>query len=88
MIKLDEVPVTLVVENYPVSFAEKYQYECANVDMDTYNFFVVKQGYLYPELRTQAKNYVMSLTDGETLQRTEKLVYKTVARPMWPLDDI
>ncbi|HBD00072.1 MAG TPA: hypothetical protein DC053_13075, partial [Lachnoclostridium sp.] len=68
MIKLDEVPVTLIVENYPVSFAEKYQYECANVDMDTYNFFVVKQGYLYPELRTQAKNYVMSLTDGETLQ--------------------
>lgn len=87
-IRLDKVPVTLVVEDYPVSFAEKYQYDCANVDMSPYNFFVVKQGYLYPELRSQAKSYVMSLTDGETMQITERLIYKTVARPIWPLDNI
>lgn len=87
-VKLDNVPVTVIVENYPVSFAEKLQYDHANVDMEPYNFFVVKQGYLYPELKAQAKSYVMSLTDGTTMQRTERLTYKTVQRPIWPLDDI
>lgn len=87
-IRLDQAPITIIVENFPVSFAEKYQYDCANVDMEPYNFFVVKQGYLYPELKARAKHYVMSLTDGTTMQRTERLVYKTVQRPIWPLDDI
>lgn len=87
-IRLDDVPVTVVVEDFPVSFAEKYQYDCANIDMEQYDFFVVKQGYLYPELKARAKHYVMSLTDGATMQRTERLTYKTVQRPVWPLDDI
>ncbi len=87
-IKLDDKPITIIVENFPVSFAEKYQYDCAHVEMDAYNFFVIKQGYLYPDLKAQAKNYVMSLTDGTTMQRTERLTYKTVQRPIWPLDNI
>ena len=87
-IKLDDIPVTLIVENFPVSFAEKYQYDCANVYIDAYSFIVVKQGYLYPELKKRAKNFVMSLTDGVTLQRTERLTYKQVLRPIYPLDNI
>lgn len=87
-VKLDNIPVTVVVENFPVSFAEKYQYDCANVDIDAYSFIVVKQGYLYPELKQRAKNFVMSLTDGVTLQRTERLTYKQVLRPIYPLDNI
>jgi len=43
---------------------------------------------LYPELKGRAKNYVMSLTDGVTLQRTERLTYKQVMRPIYPLDNI
>ena len=87
-VKLDDIPVTLVVETAPVSFAEKYQYDCANIDIDAYDFIVVKQGYLYPELKARAKNYVMSLTHGVTLQRTELLNYKKVLRPIYPLDNI
>ena len=87
-VKLDELPVTLVVETFPVSFAEKYQYDCAGLDIDAYDFIVVKQGYLYPELKGRAKNYVMSLTLGVTLQKTELLTYKQVMRPIYPLDNI
>ncbi len=87
-VKLDHVPVTVIVENFPVSFAERYQYECANVDMDAYDFFIVKQGYLYPELKGLAKRSIMSLTDGATMQRTERLTYKMVMRPIYPLDPI
>ena len=87
-IKIDNLPVTIVVGDAPVSFAERIQYEWCNVDMDAYDLIVVKQGYLYPELKAMAKHYVMSLTDGACMQRTEKLPYKNVKRPIYPLDNI
>lgn len=87
-IKLDNLPITIIVGDYPVSFAERAQYEWANINMDEYNFIIVKQGYLYPELKAMAKKYVMSLTDGACMQRTERLNYKQVIRPIYPLDNI
>lgn len=35
-----------------------------------------------------ASHYVMSLTDGACMQRTERLTYKKVIRPIYPLDEI
>lgn len=87
-VKLDDIPVTVVVGTRHVSFAQRCQYEWANVDLDAYDLVIVKQGYLYPELKAMAKAYVMSLTDGATMQRTERLTYKKVARPVFPLDDM
>ena len=87
-IKLDEKPVTVVIQSYSVSFAERAQYEQANVDLDGYDLIIVKQGYLYPELKAMASHYVMSLTDGACMQRTERLTYKKVIRPIYPLDEI
>lgn len=87
-VKLDAYPVTIIIGNHHVSFAEREQYEWANVNIDAYDLIIVKQGYLYPQLKAMAKNYVMSLTDGACMQRTERLTYKKVARPMYPLDNI
>ena len=58
------------------------------MDLDAYDLIIVKQGYLYPELKAMAANYVMALTDGACMQRTEKLTYKKVSRPIYPLDAI
>lgn len=87
-IKLDNLPITIVVGDEPVSFVEHVQYEWANVDINKYDLIIVKQGYLYPELKAMAKHYVMSLTDGACMQRTERLPYKKVKRPIYPLDNI
>lgn len=87
-VKLDDVPVTIVVGDYHVSFAQSCQYEWAHVDISAYDLIIVKQGYLYPELKEMAKAYVMSLTDGACMQRTERLTYRKVKRPIFPLDDI
>lgn len=87
-IKLDNIPVTVIIGDEPISFAERIQYEWCNVNLDAYDLIVVKQGYLYPELKAMAKHYVMSLTDGACMQRTEKLPYKYVSRPIYPLDNI
>lgn len=87
-VKLDNYPVTVIIGNKHVSFAEREQYEWANVEMDNYDLIIVKQGYLYPQLKAMAKHYVMSLTEGACMQRTERLIYKKVIRPIYPLDNI
>lgn len=86
-IRLDGYPIDVVVSEKAVSFSEKAQYDHANISMD-YDITVVKQGYLYPELKARAKYYVMALTDGATNQRTERLDYKLIRRPMYPFDKI
>lgn len=87
-VKLENLPVSVVIASAPVSFSERLQYEKAHVDLDAYDLIIVKQGYLYPELKAMAANYVMALTDGACMQRTEKLTYKKVSRPIYPLDAI
>lgn len=87
-IKVKDFPISIIVANYHVSFAEREQYTWANVDLDAYDLIVVKQGYLYPQLKAMAKSYVMSLTKGACMQRTENLTYRKVMRPIYPLDDI
>lgn len=87
-IKLEDYPVTIIVGDKAVSFAERVQYEWCNIDLDAYDLIIVKQGYLYPELKAMAKHFVMSLTDGACMQRTERLPYKNVSRPIYPLDNI
>lgn len=87
-IKLEDLPITISIADYAVSFAIISQYVRANLDINQYDLIIVKQGYLYPQLKAMAKHYVMSLTGGTTLQRTENLTYKTVMRPIYPLDDM
>lgn len=86
-VRLDNYPIDVVISEKAVSFSEKTQYDFAGLSMD-YDITVVKQGYLYPELKARSKYYVMALTDGATNQRTERLDYKLIRRPMYPFDEI
>ena len=86
-VRLKDRPIDIVIAQKAVSFAEKAQYDYAGINMD-YDVIVVKQGYLYPELKQAAKYFVMSLTDGATNQRTEKIKYQKILRPMYPIDAI
>jgi microcystin degradation protein MlrC len=47
---------------------------------------VVKIGYLVPELYDMRADWVMALTPGGVDQDLERLGYKRVNRPMFPLD--
>ena len=53
-----------------------------------YGVVIVKQGYIFPELKELGALCVMSLTDGATLQDTRRLPFKRIMRPMFPVDDI
>jgi len=58
------------------------------LSLHDYNVLVVKQGYLSPELDKVAKNSVMALTLGNCNQKIERLSYKKIKRPMYPLDSV
>ena len=47
---------------------------------------VVKIGYLVPELYDMRKGWIMALTPGGVDQNLERLGYKNIKRPMFPLD--
>ena len=87
-VSLKDKPIDIIVAEKAVSFAERSQYETANTDMDGYDLTIVKQGYLYPDLNARAKFSAMSLTDGSTNQRTERIKYRMIMRPIFPIDDI
>lgn len=85
---LDGTAIDVVIAQKAVSFAEEQQYEAAGLSLSDYDLLVVKQGYIYPRLKELAKFSVMSLTDGATNQRAEKIQYRRILRPMYPIDKI
>ena len=52
----------------------------------TSDIVVVKIGYLVPELYDIRKGWIMALTPGGVDQDLERLDYKRINRPMFPLD--
>jgi len=50
------------------------------------DIIVVKIGYLVPELYNMRKGWIMALTPGGVDQNLERLGYKRIKRPMFPLD--
>ncbi len=50
------------------------------------NILVVKIGYLVPELYEMRKGWIMALTPGGVDQDLNRLGYKNIKRPMFPLD--
>ena len=80
--------ISIIVADNHHSFIYDAQFAYAGVDWKDYDVTVVKQGYIFPLLKKDAKFYVMSLTDGPTPQDTAHLKFKRIMRPMYPIDNI
>ncbi len=87
-VKIVGKPITIIVAQNPYTLCEKHQYEEAGLNWDDYDIIVVKQGYIFPELKEKGKLSIMSLTNGATLQDTARLPFKLICRPMFPIDNI
>lgn len=85
-LRVAQSPVDIVLLNKSVSLAENHQFEAANIDLEDYNIVVVKQGYVFPDLKEYADLSIMALTDGQTNQKIETLSFKQIKRPMYPFD--
>lgn len=85
-IKIENTSISIIVSSRSITYSEIQQFDAANITIDDYEVIVVKQGYLFPELKEIATFGVMALTEGATDQRTERLKYKKIMRPMFPID--
>jgi microcystin degradation protein MlrC len=60
--------------------------ESAGTPVADYRIILVKQGYLYPELRRLARRTIMALSPGSACLDTSRFTYSHVRRPIFPLD--
>ena len=88
-----EVEVVVKIGNLNVIVTKKrkpYHYEKdftdLNLDPRSADIVIVKIGYLVPELYDMRGDWVMALTPGGVDQDLERLGYKRIKRPMFPLD--
>lgn len=87
-VNIKGTPIDVVVSNHRESFKHNLQFETVGVDWRDYDITIVKQGYIFPELKAESKFNVMSLTNGATPQNTKLIPFKRIMRPMFPIDDI
>ena len=58
----------------------------AGVDPMRQRIVVVKLGYLFPDLYDHAPRAIMALSPGATDLRLDRLPYRRLTRPIYPLD--
>lgn len=78
--------VTLVLCSDRRPFTDRASIAHAGVDPMRARIVVVKQGYLFPDLVDHAPRVIMALTPGATDLQLERLPYRRVVRPIYPLD--
>ena len=87
-VKVVDKPLYITISSCNNSMTEINQFVNAKLDINDYEIIVVKQGYLFPELKEIAKFWIMSLTDGATPQDTRLIPFKQIMRPMYPIDEM
>ena len=87
-VRIDDTDIYVTVVGKSIFYIEFAQFAASDLDPLNYDICVVKQGYIFPDFKKAASFYVMSLTDGTTNQRTERLTYRRIHRPMFPIDNI
>jgi microcystin degradation protein MlrC len=69
-----------------IGIVAKSHFQALGINPERHRIYVVKQGYLFPELENAAKRYILLLSPGATEYDFSKLIYKRVQRPVFPLD--
>ena len=87
-VKIDGTELYVTVAGKSIFYIEFEQLRASDLNALDYDICVVKQGYIFPDFKKAASFYVMSLTDGSTNQRTERMTYRRIRRPMFPIDNI
>lgn len=87
LVEVDGIHV-IITENR-IQYATFEKFEIAGLEsFDDYEIFVVKIGYLEPDLAKAAKGWVMALTDGPVNQDLSNMNFKKLKRPLYPLDKV
>ena len=88
VVSVKGLPIEISVASTRQTMCEKHQFDALGIDWDDYDVIVVKQGYIFPDLKAKGQLCIMSLTDGATPQDTASIPFKQIQRPMFPIDEI
>ncbi|MCC8168534.1 MAG: M81 family metallopeptidase [Clostridiales bacterium] len=86
-VAIDGTGIEVIVLNRNIQYGMMKQFHAAGVEFHDYDVVVVKMGYLDTYLIPETAYHIMALTDGPTVQRSERIPFKKIYRPMWPMDD-
>lgn len=84
VIKTGSVSVIVTKKRKP--YHKKADFTRLGLNPENTDIVVVKIGYLEPELYAMQKDWLLALTVGGVDQNLERLGYKRIQRPMFPLD--
>lgn len=84
VVKVGSIHVIVTKMRKPYHY--KKDFTDLGLDPTQADIVVVKIGYLVPELYNMRGDWIMALTPGGVDQDLERLGYKNIKRPMFPLD--
>jgi len=84
VVKVGTVSVIVTKKRKP--YHKEKDFTNLGLDPKTVDILVVKIGYLVPELYDMRADWMMALTPGGVDQDLERLEYKRINRPIFPLD--
>ncbi len=84
VVKVGSVSVIVTKKRKP--YHREKDFTRLGLDPRKADILVVKIGYLVPELYDMRADWIMALTPGGVDQDLERLEYKRIRRPMFPLD--
>lgn len=85
-ISIDDTSIDIIILNRNIQYGNMEQFHKAGLEFHDYDIVVVKMGYLDTYLVPETAYHMMALTDGPTVQRSERIPFKRIYRPMWPMD--
>ncbi|RCW41554.1 MULTISPECIES: M81 family metallopeptidase [unclassified Halanaerobium] len=80
--------IDVIISNQKVVMTDPEFVFNFDIKLDNYKIIMFKSGYLAPEYQPYSKKTLLALTPGYTYQELEKLPYKNVKRPIFPVDKI
>ena len=79
-------PVVATFHELPVGVTTPAHMTAMGVDPISHKLYVVKLGYLHPQLEDIAKRHILLLSPGSTDLDIRKLSWSALPRPFYPLD--
>lgn len=78
--------IDIMVTEEPCAVVSPQIIESGGVHPSDYHIIAIKMGYLWPELSEIAAKSILALTPGVSCEAVERMTFKRIHRPSWPMD--